>query len=72
MSTPSSWRFRPFRLDLAPTSLWRHAQLVALPPKPLAVLTCLVAHAGEVVTKEALLGDCSNASGSCTSPACLV
>jgi DNA-binding winged helix-turn-helix (wHTH) protein/predicted ATPase len=51
----TSWSFFPFRLDPAATCLWRHEQLVALPPKPLAVLAYLVAHAGEVVTKEALL-----------------
>jgi predicted ATPase len=35
--------------------LWRHEQLVPLSPKPLAVLATLVAQAGQVVTKEALL-----------------
>jgi DNA-binding winged helix-turn-helix (wHTH) protein/predicted ATPase len=55
MSAISIWSFFPFRLDPSTTSLWRHEQLVALPPKPFAVLAYLVAHAGEVVTKEALL-----------------
>jgi DNA-binding winged helix-turn-helix (wHTH) protein len=50
-----SWSFPPFRLDPATGSLWRDDQLVPLPPKPLAVLTALVAQAGQVVTKEALL-----------------
>jgi DNA-binding winged helix-turn-helix (wHTH) protein len=50
-----SWSFPPFRLDTATGSLWRDAQLVPLPPKPLAVLAALVAQAGQVVTKEALL-----------------
>jgi DNA-binding winged helix-turn-helix (wHTH) protein len=36
-------------------SLWQGEQLIPLPPKPFAVLAYLVAHAGEVVTKEALL-----------------
>jgi DNA-binding winged helix-turn-helix (wHTH) protein/tetratricopeptide (TPR) repeat protein len=34
--------------------LWRDDTLVPLPPKPFAVLATLVAHAGQVVTKEAL------------------
>ena len=55
MSPTLSWRFGPFRLDLAKASLWRGDQLLPLPPKPLAVLVSLVAHAGHVVTKEALL-----------------
>jgi DNA-binding winged helix-turn-helix (wHTH) protein/predicted ATPase len=55
MSPPVSWSFPPFRLDLATGSLWRDKQLVPLSPKPLAVLATLVAQAGQVVTKEALL-----------------
>jgi DNA-binding winged helix-turn-helix (wHTH) protein/tetratricopeptide (TPR) repeat protein len=49
-----SWSFPPFRLDLDTGSLWRDDELVPLPPKPFAVLAALVAHAGQVVTKEAL------------------
>src|SRR5262245_50362021 len=49
------WSFAPFRLDSATASLWRGEQLIPLPPKPLAVLAYLVAHAGQVVTKDALL-----------------
>jgi Transcriptional regulatory protein, C terminal len=49
-----SWSFPPFRLDLGTGSLWRDDALVPLPPKPFAVLATLVAHAGQVVTKEAL------------------
>jgi predicted ATPase/DNA-binding winged helix-turn-helix (wHTH) protein len=55
MPTAPSWRFDPFRLDPVAPSLWRDEQLMALPPKPLAVLAYLVAHAGQVVTKDALL-----------------
>jgi predicted ATPase/DNA-binding winged helix-turn-helix (wHTH) protein len=55
MPTAPSWCFGPFRLDPAAPSLWRDDQLVALPPKPLAVLAYLVAHAGQVVTKDTLL-----------------
>jgi len=41
---------------LDPTSgcLWRDETLVPLRPKPLALLAYLVAHAGQVVTKERL------------------
>jgi predicted ATPase/DNA-binding winged helix-turn-helix (wHTH) protein len=55
MASPSCWRFGPFRLDTAQACLWRGDQLLPLAPKPLAVLAYLVAHAGEVVTKAALL-----------------
>jgi DNA-binding winged helix-turn-helix (wHTH) protein len=55
MPPPLSWSFGPFRLDPASGCLWREEQLIPLPPKPLAVLAYLVAHAGQVVTKEALL-----------------
>lgn len=54
MSLPPSWIFPPFRLDPTTGSLWRDNQLVPLPPKPFAVLATLVAHAGQVVTKDAL------------------
>lgn len=49
-----SWSFPPFRLDVGTGSLWRDDALVPLPPKPFAVLAALVAHAGQVVTKETL------------------
>jgi predicted ATPase/DNA-binding winged helix-turn-helix (wHTH) protein len=55
MPSPLSWSFPPFRLDAATGSLWREDRLIPLPPKPLAVLAALVAQAGQVVTKEALL-----------------
>jgi hypothetical protein len=47
--------FGPYRLDLASGQLWRHDQVLDLPPRALAVLGPLVAHAGQLVTKEALL-----------------
>jgi DNA-binding winged helix-turn-helix (wHTH) protein/predicted ATPase len=50
-----SWHFGPFRLDLTQAALWRAEQLVPLRPKTLALLAYLVAHAGQLVTKEALL-----------------
>jgi DNA-binding winged helix-turn-helix (wHTH) protein/tetratricopeptide (TPR) repeat protein len=55
MSPPAAWSFPPFRLDPVTCSLWRDDVLVPLPPKPLAVLAVLVAQAGQVVSKEALL-----------------
>src|SRR5262245_40595382 len=55
MLSASQWCFGAFRLDAATICLWRQEQLVPLAPRPLAVLAYLVAHAGEVVTKDALL-----------------
>jgi DNA-binding winged helix-turn-helix (wHTH) protein/predicted ATPase len=55
MASSSLRYFGPFRLDTASACLWRHDQLLPLSPKPFAVLAHLVAHGGEVVTKEALL-----------------
>jgi DNA-binding winged helix-turn-helix (wHTH) protein len=48
-------RFAPFRLDPRNARLWRGRQLLALTPKAFAVLCHLVEHAGQLVTKEALL-----------------
>ena len=48
-------QFGPYRLDPASGQLWRHSQVIDLPPRALAVLCQLVAHAGQLVTKEALL-----------------
>jgi class 3 adenylate cyclase/DNA-binding winged helix-turn-helix (wHTH) protein/tetratricopeptide (TPR) repeat protein len=49
------WHFGPFRLDLTNACLWRAEQPVLLRPKTLALLAYLVAHAGQLVTKEAFL-----------------
>src|SRR5262249_61408053 len=49
------WYFEPFRLDLANACLWHAEQRVTLRPKTYEVLTYLVTHAGQLVTKEALL-----------------
>jgi class 3 adenylate cyclase/DNA-binding winged helix-turn-helix (wHTH) protein/tetratricopeptide (TPR) repeat protein len=49
------WHFGPFRLDLANTYLWRAEQPVPLRPKTFDLLVYLVTHAGQLVTKEALL-----------------
>jgi predicted ATPase/DNA-binding winged helix-turn-helix (wHTH) protein/Tfp pilus assembly protein PilF len=50
-----AWSFGSFRLDPTRGGLWRGEALLPLPPKPLAVLVYLVRHAGQVVSKEALL-----------------
>jgi len=55
MSSVHCWSFGVFRLDASPACLWRDAQLLPLPPKPMAVLAYLVARAGKVVTKDELL-----------------
>src|SRR5262245_26646769 len=54
MAEPHSWHFAPFRLDLQAERLWRGAEVVRLTAKAFAVLRCLVAHAGPLVTKEEL------------------
>jgi DNA-binding winged helix-turn-helix (wHTH) protein/tetratricopeptide (TPR) repeat protein len=47
--------FPPFRLDLVNQCLWRDGTRISLMPKPFAVLTYLVEHAGRLVTHEELL-----------------
>src|SRR5262249_54809153 len=54
-TSPMLWRFGPFRLDRANAGLWRAEQPVTLRPKTFEVLMYLVTHAGQLVTKEALL-----------------
>jgi DNA-binding winged helix-turn-helix (wHTH) protein len=49
------WHFGPFRLDRANARLWRAEHSVTLRPKTFEVLVYLVTHAGQLVTKEALL-----------------
>ncbi len=48
--------FDPFRFDPDNACVWRGAQAIALTPKAFAVLQYLVAHPGQLATKEALLG----------------
>ena len=48
-------QFGPYRLNPTSGQLWRQGQVIDLPPRALAVLCQLVAHAGQLVTKEALL-----------------
>ena len=47
--------FAPFRLDRAQAQLWCGDQLIALQPRPLAVLQYLAERPGQVVPKEELL-----------------
>jgi DNA-binding winged helix-turn-helix (wHTH) protein/predicted ATPase len=47
--------FPPFRLDLGAERLWRDTQAVRLTAKAFAVLRYLVAHAGQLVTKDELI-----------------
>src|SRR5215813_4063520 len=49
------WHFGPFRLDRANAELWRAEQPVTLRPKTFEILVYLVTHAGQLVTKKALL-----------------
>ena len=51
----SGYRFGPFQLDAAGRILERDGERVALTPKVIDTLLVLVANAGQVVTKEALI-----------------
>ena len=48
-------RFSSFSLDTANQCIWRGEQRIQLAPKSYAVLSCLIKHAGRIVTKEELL-----------------
>jgi predicted ATPase/DNA-binding winged helix-turn-helix (wHTH) protein len=52
--THSLW-FAPFRLDLGAEQLWRGAEARPLTRKAFAALRYLVAHAGQLVTKDELM-----------------
>jgi DNA-binding winged helix-turn-helix (wHTH) protein len=54
MQTRQILSFRPYRLDLTASRLWRGKQEVKLTGKAFAVLRHLVTHAGELVTKDDL------------------
>jgi DNA-binding winged helix-turn-helix (wHTH) protein/predicted ATPase len=54
MPSPLLLRFGPYRLEGASGQLWRHTQLVKLPPKVAAALWCLATQAGQVVTRGTL------------------
>jgi DNA-binding winged helix-turn-helix (wHTH) protein/tetratricopeptide (TPR) repeat protein len=47
--------FAPFRLDVLDERLWRGQEVRPLTPKAFAVLRCLVAHPGQLVTKDTLM-----------------
>ncbi len=55
MQAPQRLAFGSFYLDLRDERLWGGPEVVRLPPKCFAVLRCLVAQAGRLVTKDALL-----------------
>jgi predicted ATPase/DNA-binding winged helix-turn-helix (wHTH) protein len=55
MPEPQRFVFGSFQLDLRDERLWCGPAVVRLPPKPFAVLACLVTQAGQLVTKDALL-----------------
>ena len=51
---PHCWGFDAFRLDLHDERLWRGQEVIHVHPKTFAVLCCLVARAGQLVTKDTL------------------
>jgi DNA-binding winged helix-turn-helix (wHTH) protein/tetratricopeptide (TPR) repeat protein len=53
--TSPTCRFGPFALDAAKRALWRGEELLAVGPKAVDVLACLVERAGELVTKDELM-----------------
>lgn len=55
MSGTRSLEFEPFVLDFGNCTLSRNGQRIALRPKTYALLEHLVAHAGQIVTKQQLL-----------------
>src|SRR5262249_53426908 len=55
MADAHAFHFAGYRLDLPNACLWCGAQAVHLTPKAFAVLHALVQHAGQLLTKDALL-----------------
>ncbi|MCI0354571.1 MAG: AAA family ATPase, partial [Acidobacteria bacterium] len=55
MPPSRQWVFGPFRFDPANACLWHGTQALPLMPITCALLECLVAQAGQLVTKDALL-----------------
>ena len=55
MPHPDTFAFAPFRLDLSDERLWRGQEVIRLTPKAFAVLRCLTARPGRLVTKDELL-----------------
>ena len=56
MEPQHDFLFPPFRLDPKNGQLWRDQQTLPLKPKTFAVLEHLAVHAGQLVTKDELLG----------------
>ena len=54
MKDPHRLTLGSFQLDLRDERLWRGSDVIRLTPKALAVLRCLLTHAGQLVTKEVL------------------
>jgi len=52
---PLALRFGAFLLDESQGRLWRAGQEVTLAPRPFALLCCLVRHANQLLSREALL-----------------
>jgi len=55
MSSARYLHFGPFRVDRVEGRLWRHTALIRMSHKAQGLLTYLAEHAGQLVTKEALL-----------------
>jgi predicted ATPase/class 3 adenylate cyclase/DNA-binding winged helix-turn-helix (wHTH) protein len=54
MEDPHRFAFGAFQLDIRDERLWRGSNVIRLKPKALAVLRCLLTHAGQLVTKDVL------------------
>ena len=54
-SQQSVYEFGPFRVDALKRVLWRNGEPVSLTSKSLDTLLVLVAHRGEIVTKDDLM-----------------
>lgn len=52
---PQHWHFVPFHLDLQAGQLWRGTEAVRLTAKAFGALCHLVTHAGQLVTRDALV-----------------
>jgi DNA-binding winged helix-turn-helix (wHTH) protein/tetratricopeptide (TPR) repeat protein len=57
MQEPVGFVFGPFRLDVRDERLWRGSDVLPLRHKTLGVLHALLARAGQLLTKEALLAE---------------
>lgn len=54
-ATQPEYQFGPFRVDPVHRMLWRGDEVVAIPPKPLALLLLLIEHRGKVLSKDQLI-----------------